>query len=342
MSQPKPTFNTLWGSTGATADPGDAKISQGWTVEIPPHEWQNFWQLRVDQFLQHINQQGVCEWDAVTDYPINGWAKGSDGSVYQSNVNPNAGNDPTSSPAEWTRIFGFFTQDTTLNILSTHTHAEIQAIYSSIGHVADGVQVEVVWEAGSYGWAAGEFLSTSASGTGQIVTRIEAGQETGANNPLKNATITGEGGVVTGSATASNRALFHDTSSCAHIVQELKFVLTDAAVADVAACAVSFYGRTSFDDCAFDNQTTAGDISQGVFAARQGGIVTSGCDFTIATGPTRAATHGSSNGSWFTAIGPSGSAPYGFFVNRSDSARTGSTVTTSIAVDLISIGEIYT
>ena len=101
MAQLKPTLTTLWGSTGATTDPGDFKQNTGWISEIPPHQYQNFWQLIKDQYLTHINEQGICVHDIVTDYPVDAWAKGSDGEVYISLQTPNINQDPTSTPAYW-------------------------------------------------------------------------------------------------------------------------------------------------------------------------------------------------------------------------------------------------
>jgi len=101
MAQLKPSLPDLWGSAGATTDPGAFKINLGWISEIPTHQVQNFWQLIKDQYLTHINEQGICVHDIVTDYPVDAWAKGSDGEVYISLQTPNVSQDPTSTPAYW-------------------------------------------------------------------------------------------------------------------------------------------------------------------------------------------------------------------------------------------------
>lgn len=103
MATPKPdiTTNGSWGETGTLTDPGSTKFKEGWVNEIPPAGVQNYAQNRSDNFLQHINEQGVAVWDALTDYPVDGWAKGSDGKLYVSIQTPNVNQDPTSTPAYW-------------------------------------------------------------------------------------------------------------------------------------------------------------------------------------------------------------------------------------------------
>lgn len=101
MAQVKPVINSVWGSTGATTDPGTTKMNLGWTAETPTHNVQNFWQQRADEMLTHLNEQGIAEWDNVTTYPIDGWAKGSDGRVYRA-LQVATAQDPVSAPAFWT------------------------------------------------------------------------------------------------------------------------------------------------------------------------------------------------------------------------------------------------
>ena len=93
--------NGIWASTGAVTDPGAAKTIIGWIAEIPPHQYQNWWQERADEFIFHVNEEGIAEWDAATDYPVDGWAKGSDGNVYVSLQTPNVNQDPISEPTYW-------------------------------------------------------------------------------------------------------------------------------------------------------------------------------------------------------------------------------------------------
>lgn len=64
----KPQFNNVWAATGVKLQPIDAKISQGWIVEIPPYEQMNWIQNRQDAMLAHVNQAGIPVWDDSTEY----------------------------------------------------------------------------------------------------------------------------------------------------------------------------------------------------------------------------------------------------------------------------------
>lgn len=91
----KPQFNNVWAATGTKLTPDNAKISQGWIVEIPPHEYENWSQNRQDALLAHINQVGIPMWDATVEYQAGkSYIQGSTtGNVYRAvttntNVNP--------------------------------------------------------------------------------------------------------------------------------------------------------------------------------------------------------------------------------------------------------------
>lgn len=63
-----------------TTTPG--KFDDGCLAEIPPFEHFNFLQQLFTQALANLNEQGMFVYDAVTDYPVEGMAKGSDGAIY--------------------------------------------------------------------------------------------------------------------------------------------------------------------------------------------------------------------------------------------------------------------
>lgn len=91
----KPQFNSVWASSGSKLTPDSSKISQGWIVEIPPHEFENWSQNRQDALLAHINQVGIPMWDATVEYQAGkSYIQGSTtGNVYRAvttntNVNP--------------------------------------------------------------------------------------------------------------------------------------------------------------------------------------------------------------------------------------------------------------
>lgn len=94
----KPSNLSLtWASGGDILDPGDTKYATGWQVEIPPRQWFNFLDNRQDEAIAHINQRGVAEWDADTEYQgIKSYAQGSNGTIYrskQTNINQNPVDD---------------------------------------------------------------------------------------------------------------------------------------------------------------------------------------------------------------------------------------------------------
>lgn len=86
MAITKPDMEFIWASGGAIVEPSDTKKQLGWTAEVPPHQWENWIQNRQDQYLAHINERGIPEWDGLTNYLASGlsYVQGSDGVVYKS------------------------------------------------------------------------------------------------------------------------------------------------------------------------------------------------------------------------------------------------------------------
>lgn len=82
----KPNMQQIWASGGDIVEPSDLKKQQGWTVEVPPHQFENWIQNRQDEYLAHINQRGIPTWDALTEYEAGGlsYVQGSDGTIYKS------------------------------------------------------------------------------------------------------------------------------------------------------------------------------------------------------------------------------------------------------------------
>ena len=96
------TVDNIWASGGSVVDPGTAKVNSGWAAEIPALETQNFWQNRVDKLLQDIEIHGIMQYSSVTVYGIGSWVTASDNEIYKSITSSNSGNDPVSSPVNWT------------------------------------------------------------------------------------------------------------------------------------------------------------------------------------------------------------------------------------------------
>lgn len=85
----KPTkLNLLWASGGDILDPGDTKYQTGWTVEVPPRQWENYIQNKQDQAIAHINQHGIAVWDAETEYQADtSYTQGvTNGTIYRAKV----------------------------------------------------------------------------------------------------------------------------------------------------------------------------------------------------------------------------------------------------------------
>src|SRR5690554_35452 len=82
----KPNMKEVWASGGAAVKPSDEKIQTGWTAEVPPYQYENWIQGRQDQYLAHVNQRGIPQWDGATEYEGGGlsYVQGSDGVVYKS------------------------------------------------------------------------------------------------------------------------------------------------------------------------------------------------------------------------------------------------------------------
>lgn len=95
-------INLLWSSAGDILDPGDTKYQQGWDVEIPPRQWENYIQNKQDTFNAHVNQHGICVWDSVTEYQLDkSYVQGpTNGIVYrcvQTHTNQNPETDVTNT-----------------------------------------------------------------------------------------------------------------------------------------------------------------------------------------------------------------------------------------------------
>lgn len=88
VNKPSNLSNKMWASAGTVEMPSDAKIASGWTVEVPKFQTENWVQGRNDQAIGHINERGIAEWDATTNYIAGkSYVQGSDGKLYISKAN---------------------------------------------------------------------------------------------------------------------------------------------------------------------------------------------------------------------------------------------------------------
>lgn len=86
MAYDKPELEHIWAEGGAVVEPSDTKKQLGWVAEVPPHQYENWVQRRQDQFIFHVNERGIPEWDGQTNYLGGGRSlvQGSNGVVYKS------------------------------------------------------------------------------------------------------------------------------------------------------------------------------------------------------------------------------------------------------------------
>lgn len=103
----KPQFNSVWATSGEKIAPLDAKINQGWIVEIPPYEYMNWIQNRQDQMLAHINQMGIPVWDSQTEYQANkSYVQGfTTGTIYRAVITHTNRNPETDPGGAWVKAF---------------------------------------------------------------------------------------------------------------------------------------------------------------------------------------------------------------------------------------------
>lgn len=100
----KPDMNYgVWAEGGNIEIPSSEKVEEGWVVEKPLNEQMNWLQNRQDKMLQYLNQRGISEWDARTEYPIDAYVSRA-GTLYQA-LSQNTDRDPTLNQAIWKIAF---------------------------------------------------------------------------------------------------------------------------------------------------------------------------------------------------------------------------------------------
>lgn len=99
------TLNSVWAVAGERVKPDDSKIQQGWVVEIPPLQYENWLGNRRDTALAHINQHGIPVWDQYTRYIAGkSYVQGSDGFIYKA-LTDNFNANPVTDNNSWTTAF---------------------------------------------------------------------------------------------------------------------------------------------------------------------------------------------------------------------------------------------
>lgn len=89
---------SIFASDAAQIDQPDSRWAaayEGGEGKTPPAAGVHNYEFnRLDVFGQHLEKNGMADWDARTIYPLYGWAKGSDGMLYRSRLNGNTSNNP--------------------------------------------------------------------------------------------------------------------------------------------------------------------------------------------------------------------------------------------------------
>lgn len=95
----KPDISVRWAELGDNTKPLDSYIQNGWEAVKPPRQYFNWLDNRQDSLLAYINQAGIPEWDAITEYEGGfSYVQGSDNKVYKC-LADNTNTDPTDQPA---------------------------------------------------------------------------------------------------------------------------------------------------------------------------------------------------------------------------------------------------
>lgn len=83
-NKPADISSKIWAALGDVETPTDAKMETGWVAEVPKAQVENWIQNRQDAFNAHINERGIAEWDATTDYIASkSYVQGSNGNIYK-------------------------------------------------------------------------------------------------------------------------------------------------------------------------------------------------------------------------------------------------------------------
>lgn len=149
-------LSVVWAEAGRIQRPTDTKIVTGWELEIPPLEIFNWQMNRADSAISHINQRGIAEWDANTEYQAGvSYAQGSDGVVYKCLTTGIGLNPIETKGVNWTeawlsldgtsgdrKFIGFNTRSSTFTAsINTRYHASgpLDMYLPTAGSVGDAV-----------------------------------------------------------------------------------------------------------------------------------------------------------------------------------------------------------
>lgn len=201
----KPNMQQLWASGGDIVEPSDLKKQQGWTVEVPPHQFENWIQNRQDEYLAHINQRGIPQWDGNTEYEAAGlsYVQGSNGVVYKSVAASGPATvvqDPTTDASDtyWAIAFASTAQatETSQGIVELATTAEAEAGTDDVRAMTPLKVKQAIAQ-----FSAGDLLNRAVA---TVAASATVNLTTGAPNTSQLA-ISGTGVSINGFTVAANR-----------------------------------------------------------------------------------------------------------------------------------------
>lgn len=105
----KQDMSLIWAELGDYVAPLDAKITEGWLVEVPPRQYWNWIENRQDKMLAYMAQKGLPEWDETTEYLINRSFVQHNGITYRC-IQTHTNQEPGLAPLYWVRAFSTWSQ----------------------------------------------------------------------------------------------------------------------------------------------------------------------------------------------------------------------------------------
>lgn len=181
-NKPADISSKIWASLGDVETPTDAKMETGWVAEVPKAQVENWVQNRQDAFNAHVNERGIAEWDATTDYLANkSYVQGSNGNIYKAvqNTGPTTVvQDPTTDTVGtyWALAFSPY--------VHTHQIANIIGLQAALDAKQDtlvsGINIKTVngnslLGSGDITIPLGEVNTASNVGTGAEVFKEKSG-----------------------------------------------------------------------------------------------------------------------------------------------------------------------
>lgn len=121
-------INVVWCESGDKIAPDIAKYVTGWLVEIPPRQYFNYIDYKQDQFIAYMNQHGIPEWDAVTEYQANKSFIQHGGLLYKA-IRVSINKQPDTNSLDWEEVVPAIkdASETEKGITQYATNAETQA-----------------------------------------------------------------------------------------------------------------------------------------------------------------------------------------------------------------------